>query len=596
MTLSEAGTLSEKIDSDQKYKITSLKVSGPINGTDVRYLRQMAGREYNCENTNGSLVELDLTDAKIVEGGDYYLLLHSSSRYYTKNDTIGDYMFYDCNLKNIKLPNSVTSIGSYAFLSCSSLTSITIPNSVTSIGYDAFGSELKKVIMFPNTIPSGLSSAFNANYSGMIYVANNNYDKISGLGTVKVYPHLSSLFEVDGVVYVPVNPSQRTCDVIDCNYNDTIGNIVVPQTVSYKGVTMYPQDVNDYSFYKWTKSGEAILSNNGYVGNYAFYGCENLKSVNLTDSLTTIGRYAFGTTGLKHFSFPANLTSLGSSAFSDCANLESVKINGKLINLSSGLFFGCSSLSGISIPANIKSVEDDAFDGCSSLATLIIENDTDTLSLGNSNSKSSLFEDCPLDSVYVGTHISYNTSSDYSYSPFYRNTTLRAVRLGDNVSQVYDNEFYGCTGLKTAIIGENVTEIGNYAFSGCSSIESFLFGKNVKTIGNEAFSDCTALTKLESHSATPPTCGTEALDDINKWDCTLYVPQNSLTAYQSADQWKEFFFIEAKETTGISQVRSNNANTVVRRYDSSGRLLKRPSAGLNILKMSDGTTKKVLVK
>jgi hypothetical protein len=184
-----------------------------------------------------------------------------------------------------------------------------------------------------------------------------------------------------------------------------------------------------------------------------------------------------------------------------------------------------------------------------------------------------IFEYCPLDSVYVGTHISYYTSSDYSYSPFYRNTTLRVVRLGDNVRKVYDNEFYGCSGLKTAIIGENVSEIGNYAFS-----------------------DCTALTKLESHSATPPTCGTKALDGISKGGCTLYVPQNSLTAYQSADQWKEFFLIKAKETTGISQLRSNNANMVVRRYDSSGRLLKRPSTGVNILIMSDGTTKKVLVK
>ena len=273
--------------------------------------------------------------------------------------------------------------------------------------------------------------------------------------------------------------------------------------------------------------------------------------------------------------------------------MESVKINKKLTYLERGLFPGCSSLASISIPANIKSVDYCTFEGCKSLSTLIIENDTDTLALGN-NGKSPLFADCPLDSVYVGTHISYNTSSGYGYSPFYRNKTLRAVRLGDNVSKVYDNEFYGCTGLKTATIGEGVTEIGDYAFSGCSSMESFLFGKNVQTIGNEAFSDCTALTKLEPHSATPPTCGTEALDDINKWNCTLYVPKESMSAYQAADQWKEFFFV----ADGIDQAECNNADTdtVVRRYDTNGRLLTRPVPGLNILKMSNGTTKKVLVK
>lgn len=93
-----------------------------------------------------------------------------------------------------------------------------------------------------------MSSAFDKSETRMIYVANNNYDGISGIGTIKVYPHLSSMFEADGIVYVPVNPSQRTCDVIDINYGDTISKIVVPETVAYKGVTMYPQDINNYSF------------------------------------------------------------------------------------------------------------------------------------------------------------------------------------------------------------------------------------------------------------------------------------------------------------------------------------------------------------
>ena len=685
VTLEEAGTLSSKIESDQKLKITSLKVSGPINGTDVRYLREMAGRDYKGYSTTGSLVELDLTDANIIRGGDYYYYYTTSSHCDTWDNTLGSFMFCDCKLKDIKLPNSVTSIGNSSFNGCTGLTSITIPNSVTSIedgsfsgctgltsitipnsvtsiekwafsgctgltsitipnsvtsigeyafrrcarltsiiipssvtsigGY-AFDSFQKKVIMLPNSVPSLMSYAFPNDWEGMIYVANNNYSSSYGKGTVKVYPYLSSLFEVDGVIYVPVNPSQRTCDVIDCNYNDTTSGIVVPQAVSYKGVTMYPLNVNDYSFVNCRRSGNVTLSNNGYIGSHAFEGCQKLTSANifgkftslgnycfqnctslsgitLTDSMTTIGEYAFASSGLKSFTFPTELTSLGSCAFSNCKNLESVNINGKLTKLNSSMFSGCSSLSGISIPANLKSISDNTFDGCTSLSTLIIENDTDTLALGN-NGKSPLFADCPLDSVYVGTHISYKTSSDYSYSPFYRNKTLRAVCLGDNVSKVYDNEFYGCTGLKKAIIGEGVTKIGNYAFSGCSSMKSFLFGKNVQTIGDEAFSDCTALTRLISHSATPPTCGTEALDDINKWNCTLIVPKESLTLYRNAEQWKEFFFVE--DLTGISQIENNNADTVVRRYDTNGRLLTKPVPGLNILKMSNGTTKKVLVK
>ena len=71
------------------------------------------------------------------------------------------------------------------------------------------------------------------------------------------------------------------------------------------------------------------------------------------------------------------------------------------------------------------------------------------------------------------------------------------------------------------------------------------------SIGQEAFSDCTAMTLIKSHAATPPTCGTEALDDISKWDCTLEVPQGSAAAYQAAAQWKEFFFTQEENASSI---------------------------------------------
>ena len=141
-------------------------------------------------------------------------------------------------------------------------------------------------------------------------------------------------------------------------------------------------------------------------------------------------------------------------------------------------------------------------------------------------------------------------------------------------------------------IGDGVSKIGNWAFSGCSSLDLFSFGSAVQTIGQEAFSDCTNVTKLITRAATPPTCGSQALDDINKWNCKLYVPTESLSQYQQADQWKEFFFIEA----GIKNVNGNNSNkaTIKSRYDLGGKQLSQPQKGLNILKMSDGTTRKIV--
>ena len=127
----EAGTLSEKIAYNKMYKITNLKIIGEINGTDLRVIREM-----------GKLSVLDLSDAKIVKGGDFYYEAdleyngtHEYEYYYTSNDKIGDYAFDGCSgLTSLTLPSGVTEIGDYAFFRCSGLTSLTLPSGVTKIG------------------------------------------------------------------------------------------------------------------------------------------------------------------------------------------------------------------------------------------------------------------------------------------------------------------------------------------------------------------------------------------------------------------------------------------------------------------------------
>ena len=434
--------------------------------------------------------------------------------------------------------NNVTSIGSYAFSGCSRVTSFTIPSGITSIGEYAFNdcTNLKKTIWLTNTPPSGYTYA-----GGTInYVSNDQYTSLSNK---IVYPFLSSMFEVDGVCYVPVNPSERTCDVIDCRYNNTVANMNIASAVSYKGITLQVKKVQPYFCYNNQYIQTLTYNNEGLISDSTFYGCTNLKSLTLGKEVSSIGNSSFQyCSSLPSVVIPDSVSVLGEYAFSGCSSLANVTLGNHVETLGRYVFRGCNSLPAISIPASVNSIGIYAFTGCTKLKTLIIADRENELSLG-SNGSSSLFSDCPLDSVYIGGNITYSTSSNSGYSPFYRNTSLRTVVITDKETEISPNEFYGCTNLQNFTIGDGVTSFGDWAFSGCSSLKNLSFGSHLASIGKEAFSDCNSVTQIVSKAATPPSCGTQALDDINKWNCTLFVPEGSLASYQSAAQWKEFFFI-----------------------------------------------------
>ena len=170
--LEKAGTLPDKIGSTKKKQITNLKIIGEINGTDLRMIREMAGKDVRDNDTDGMLSVLDLSDAKIVEGGDYYYIHYSY--YSTSNDKIGDNTFHGCSgLTSLTLPSGVTSIGNGAFAACSGLTSLTLPSGVTSIGDLTFYacSGLTSI-----TLPSGLTE-----------IGDDAFQYCSGLTSIYVY-------------------------------------------------------------------------------------------------------------------------------------------------------------------------------------------------------------------------------------------------------------------------------------------------------------------------------------------------------------------------------------------------------------------------
>ena len=677
------------------------------------------------------------------------------------------FLYNGSQIESVSVPNAVTTIGEYAFYNSKNLKSLTLGSGLLSIGNRAFSyksgsnyynTQIAKVFWFGNTPPSN-NSAVTALVN---YVANDQYS----LSHQVKYQFLSSKFLVDGTYYVPVSPSERTCDVIDCDYKLTDGNVVISDKVTNRGVELTVLNINDYSYYKnssieslttsnkgnlghyafyycngltsvvtnnkgyigssafascedlndvqVTSNGNiqdgafygckslktASINNVGSIGNESFYGCTNLNNITLGNSVLEIGSKAFyECTNLNNITLGNSVSKIGSEAFYSCSTLPTISLPNNVSSIGEYIFYGCSKLAtvtigrGISliphysfancsvlnnltIPNNVKSIGDYVFSGCRALANLTLEDneieeevpeapttqyfddwvstnhgdsstsykeyalhvevgdklsfnyevdsesgydyliikindvevvkesgnktgsynktfleagdvklylsytkdnsqsngqdkasvsnitlnskgfEIDNLQLG-SNGTNPLFYDCPLDVVYIGRKLSYSTASNKGYSPFYRNTSLHSVEVTNAETQIYDNEFYGCTNLKTLKVGNGVKTIGKWAFSGCSSLDYFSSGYHVESIGEEAFSDCTGLTSYYSFSIEPPVCGNQALDDINKWDCTLFVPAESSDEYMAADQWKDFFFVNENDAVLIESIRFN---------------------------------------
>ena len=293
---------------------------------------------------------------------------------------------------------------------------------------------------------------------------------------------MRSIDEVGGIKYVPVSPSERTCDAIDCVYDTSAENITIGESVTNKGVSLIIRKLQPYVCYSNTniksvniESGfkgdiphssfsdcrginSATIGNQGSIDSRAFKYCYSLRTVEIGNKITAIDEEAFCGTALRSIIIPNSVQNLGKKAFQACSAMTSAKIgNGiEILNyltfagctslvdvtigtrvktidgsaLSYGCFKGCSALSEINIPKNVTAINNSVFEGCTSLKKVTMEDSEEELSLA-SNYSSPLFADCPLDEVYIGRNISYNKTSSYGYSPFYRNTSLRSVTITD---------------------------------------------------------------------------------------------------------------------------------------------------------------------
>jgi len=314
----------------------------------------------------------------------------------------------------------VTIIEANGFSSYTNMTSVLISGRITNIGQNAFYncSSLKSVII-PNNVTSISSNAFNG---------------CTSLTSITI-PFFGS---------TPNGTSPLGYLFGTTNYSSQ--NTYIPPSLK-----------------------TVIITGGNSIPNNAFYGCTNLTSIIIPDTVSSIGQSAFyGCTSLPSITIPNTVTSIGQSTFSGCTNLMNINIPSGVTSINNSTFSGCTSLVSITIPDTVTSIGQSAFSGCTNLMNINIPS-------GITNINISTFSDC---------------------------TSLASITIPDSVTNISggtsstQGAFSGCTSLASITIGNSVASIGGYAFSGCTSLTSVTIPDNVTSIGDSAFRDCTSLASI----------------------------------------------------------------------------------------------------
>ena len=369
-------------------------------------------------------------------------------------------------------------------------------------------------------------------------------------------------------------------------------------TIQGSGAMEYYTRSSQTPWYDFRTNIQIIVIEDGVtsIGRHAFDGCSGLTSVTIPNSVTSIENCAFdGCSGLTSVTIPNSVTSIEEDTFRGCSGLTSITIPNSVTSIGEGAFSGCSGLTSITIPNSVTSIGSSAFYGCSGLTSIKVEN-------GNSkfdsrNNCNGIIETATntLIKGFKNTIIPNSVTSIGSRA-FWGCSGLTSITIPNSVTSIGDWAFAACLGLTSIIIPNSVTSIGDQAFEGCSGLTSITIPNSVTSLGGGAFYGCSGLQWVYSKIENVFAIDWSTFSDDTYYYAKLYVPIGKKSAYQETEGWGFYNIKEYDYSTGIAAPQQSKGAKIADAYQLNGQKLSGVQRGLNIVRMSDGTTKKVVVK
>ena len=336
--------------------------------------------------------------------------------------------------------------------------------------------------------------------------------------------------------------------------------VVIPEKIDGRTVTKIEDLV--FCYCKDLKSVE-IPDSVTTIGNDTFRKCENLTSIKLPASLTTIGEQAFSECKkLTGIDFPASLTTIGESAFFFCKGLTRIKMPASLTTIEKGAFHWCDGLTNVEIPDSVTMIGEAAFSGCRNLESIDLPASLTTIMRNpfcynpsliriDVSPDNEVFE--VIDNVLINkiekTLVCYPgglSQSEYivpegvqsiGEAAFEGQYALTEIRMPDTLTTIKPVAFENCQNLTDIELPDSVTTIGNLAFFGCEGLESIDIPASVTTIGEMAFENCKDLKSINIPDAVT-IIGDNAFKNCD--NVTLVVGRDSYAAKYAEENGLQF--------------------------------------------------------